>query len=678
MPKFQISAGGGTYEVDAPDEATALSAMGLGGGAKAEPSMAADIAGGIQGGVIRGAASLPGLPGGILSLMDQGADMLARQTVGRAVNAYKTGGQSWAADAQPSVAPGRFSPQAVLPGPDRTVKAVEGAIGETYRPQTTAGKYAASVGEMAGSGLRAVPALAAGLLSEGAGQATAGTAAEPWARAGGAIVGGTAAAAAVRPATGAQQVARAADGMTAQQVDAMEALMRDAASVGVPLTRAEAAQQVTNGATRLADLQRVVEGSGGLKPFMAQRPGQIEAAGARQFDHIVPARPDPSMIGREAGQAADAVIGQATGIINRSTRPLYQQADPQRVGVPVHQAITGDPLYAATLQEVRNNPALNRTVAHLPDDSVGVMHMVARRMGESADNARVPGQANSGNTIAANYADAAAAPMAAAEAVTGGAGGSFAVAQATQAALRQRYLEPLMAGPIGKMAGRDTTTAKAVEALFPPNPVAGGAQEVVDAVGALSQRSPNIARQLVRAHTESVFNEATQAIQSGANQFGGATFAAVLRGNRQQAENLAAAIYAMPGGAQVLPGFDRFLDILQATGQRQRVGSQTAFNTEALAELKRGGSAGTAAALGAGVGVQWPRRVLDAFERWNLGRNVDEVARLLTDPAAAPIFRSLATAEAGTARAHALVSRLVSMSETAGTTSTERSRRPIP
>ena len=341
----------------------------------------------------------------------------------------------------------------------------------------------------------------------------------------------------------------------------------------------------------------------------------------------------------------------------------------QRVGPQVHGALMSDPLFAQVFNEVRGNPALNRTIANLPDDSVGVIDMVQRRMREQATNAAVPGQANSGNTIAAAFQDARRGPIAAAETVTGSRAataaqpaqvGSYEAARAQQEALRTQYLEPLMAGPIGKLANRDIGTRQAIDALFPTNPLPGSAPEIIDAVGALAQRNPMAARQLVRAHVESVFNEATQQLQTGANQFGGAGFAAVLRGNTQQAENLAAAIQGV-GGPQVLQGFDEFLNVLSATGQRQRIGSQTAFNQEAQDILKRGGMVGEAANTVATAGIKLPGRVKEAYEQWRLGQNTQQIAQLFTDPNALGMFRRLAAAAPGSNQAQAIAARLAVM-----------------
>ena len=75
---------------------------------------------------------------------------------------------------------------------------IENLTGPLYEPETTPGKYAQTIGEFAPAvfggpeflGARLMGrAVLPGLASEGAGQATQGTAAEPWARIGGALLG---------------------------------------------------------------------------------------------------------------------------------------------------------------------------------------------------------------------------------------------------------------------------------------------------------------------------------------------------------------------------------------------------------------------------------------------------------------------------------------------------------
>ena len=556
--------------------------------------------------------------------------------------------------------------------------AIHANSGLAYDPKTTAEKYVHSAAEFIPGALLGPGGMAKnaftygvvpGLASEAAGQAPHGTAMEPWARGAAALGTGGLGAFLTRPNNAGAMVSRAAEGMTPQQVDAAERLFQEAQQIGLPLTRAEASQAVTNGATRLADLQRVVEGNGGLKPFMAQRPGQVSEAGDEMLARIGGYTDRPSNIGPQIGEGAENIIRQEQAAINAQTRPLYQHAEQQRVGAPVANALAGDPLYAQTLEEIRNNPALNRTIENLPNDSPGVIDLVQRRMREQADNARVPGQASTSNLMAANFEDARTAPIAAAETATGSQAatamqprtiGTYEAARMAQENLREQQLAPLVNGPIGKLAQRDLPTQQAMDALFPRNPLPNSAREITDAVTRLAAQRPGVAGQLVRAHIESVFNQATRNLQAGASQFGGATFGAAIRGNPQQAANLAASIQALHG-PEALNGFDRFLRVMEATGQRQRIGSQTAFNTEVNKIMGQGGSMQSAVADAASLFTHVPARFRDTLRQWNMGRNTEQIARILTDPQGAEAFRRLALAPPGSAQAGLLVGRLTAL-----------------
>lgn len=625
-------------------------------------SQVADIGKSAISGLDKGMASIAGLPGDIPAWMVAGAAWLRAQKTGKTY-------EEAAAELDKNPLIGR---QSILDfqkrwGSDQ----YHDNSGLKHKPETPAGQVVHTVGEflpgsVIGPGGMVRNAISYGvvpaLASEAAGYATKGTKAEPFARAGAAIAGGIGGAWAGRRGSAGTAISDAAAGATPQQLDAAEQLFQQAQQMGAPITRAEAVQHVTNSATNLGNLQRVVEGSGEMRPFFAERPQQVEQATRQQLDQSFGApSPQPSNIGPQLGEAAGGVVTDVTQAINRQTRPLYQAAETQRVGPQVHAALMGDELYARTLQEIRDNPALNRTIAHLPDDSVGVVDLVQRRLREQADNAAIPGQANTSNLASANYGDARTAPLAAADTVTGsapGVAGTYETARNVQAQLRGQYLEPLMAGPIGKLAARDPTTKRAIEVLFPSNPLPNSQQEIGQAVTALAARNPAAARQVVRAHVESVFNESTQRLQSGANEFGGAGFAAVLRGNPQQAANLEAAVTALRGG-QAYQGFDNFLQVLEAMGTRQRIGSQTAFNQAMQKQLSQGGTGGQAVRVAATGGFGWPRHVMDTVERWRLGRNVGQIADVLTNPQSAALFRQLATTPPTSQKAAALTARLV-------------------
>lgn len=533
-----------------------------------------------------------------------------------------------------------------------------------HEPTTTPGKFAQSGAEfipaslIPGASVRNAVALglAPGLASEAAGQTTEGTAYEPYARAGTAVLAGAAGQWATAPNAAGGAISRASRGATPQQIDAAEELFQRAQQMGVPLTRAEAVQHVTSGATNLGNLQRVVEGSGELRPMMAARPGQVEATARRQFDGIGPAATDPSSVGPAIGEAAQGTVQDVNNAINRSTRPLYDAARRDLVPAPQYQALAQDPRYVEALRTIRNNPELGPEFSQFPDNAVPVVDAVKKLLNTrsevtpvaDATERHLASLRGTAGTNATNAGTRASAP--------------YAQALAEQTRLREQYLNPLMAGPIGKLAKNDIATKRAISALFPENPLPNGQQEITQAVSAVANRNPGAARQLVRTHIESVFNEATQRLQGGLNEFGGAGFAAVLRGNPQQAANLEAAITALRGG-QTYAGFNRFLEVLEAQGSRQRIGSQTAFNQEVQAGLKTGGTVGEALSSIAAGGIKLPSKINQRIEQWRMGGNVREIADILTNPESARLFRQLATMPANSTKAGAVVARLAYLAD---------------
>ena len=149
----------------------------------AQPSTAEDVAksGGI--GLAKGGINLAGMSGDLANLL--------------ALGSKKAGdyiGEKLGAGPSPEVA------APVLPTSEGIKKAVEEKTGEFYKPQTRAGKYSETVGEFLPASLlgpggtlaKLGTGVAAGLGSEGAGQLTEGTKAEPYARIAGALAGGMA------------------------------------------------------------------------------------------------------------------------------------------------------------------------------------------------------------------------------------------------------------------------------------------------------------------------------------------------------------------------------------------------------------------------------------------------------------------------------------------------------
>lgn len=184
MPTFELSANGKTFEIDAPDQGAAVSAFQKMQADK--PSTVSDVAKSTVSGVGKGLTSLAGLPGDLAELGARGIDRASR----------------FVGDKLGMDVPKRED-RAPTYGSSDVQKGVEKYTGEFYKPQTTAGHYAETVGEFApglvgggGAGALARRAatnvLAPGVASEAAGQYTKDTAAEPFARVAGAMAGGLA------------------------------------------------------------------------------------------------------------------------------------------------------------------------------------------------------------------------------------------------------------------------------------------------------------------------------------------------------------------------------------------------------------------------------------------------------------------------------------------------------
>jgi hypothetical protein len=131
-------------------------------------------------------------------------------------------------------------------------------------------------------------------------------------------------------------------------------------------------------------------------------------------------------------------------------------------------------------------------------------------------------------------------------------------------------------------------------------------------------------------------------------------------------------------GNDITNGLNRYLDVLEATGARQRIGSQTAFNTEIRRELgKPGATAETAmAAVFGGAGAAaggapgavlgalgLPQKARDALTRARLGKNMDAIGDILSKPELANKFAELARTAQGSRQSASAIGRLAMIAD---------------
>lgn len=547
--------------------------------------------------------------------------------------------------------------------------------GGLHEPTTTTGDYSRTIGSFIpgaatmGGGSVLSNTLKYGVLpavaSETAGQATKGSDLEPYARAGAALATGGAAAALSRPSTAQGALREAARSIDGQTLGAAQILMNDARRAGVPLTLDEAVQQVTNNGTRLSAVRRVVDNSAGgadtMARFTAPRAGQVQAAGNRAIDAVGPMPAHPYEIGPRVNTAANDYINSARQTINGAADQHYAALAGQRMPQAEYAQISQNPSYQAALHDLRGNAELQPLVGNLPDDSLAVINEVVKRIDRNVEAVRPSAMNPQGadpqmamlRTRARGAADTAAR----------GVSQEYGMARDIVRQGNEGFLDPLRQGPVGQLAGTEDFGTQ-VRTVLPENPIPGGSRATSDALRAVSTRDPEAARALVSQRLRQVFNESTQSNMGGPNAWGGAKFASGIRGNSEQNQALREAINAVngPGAAA---NFDRFLDVLEATGRRPNQGSMTEFNRQITDELKSGGLlSGSAATLASPTKLGTAAR--EAYENWRYGRNTEQLAALLTRQDAAEQLARIARLNPDSPQAQAIAAALIANTAQAG------------
>lgn len=544
-------------------------------------------------------------------------------------------------DAQNPTVMGRVE-SAFGPTTKQLTTGLENAAGSKfYQPQTPEGKYAGNVAQFLTAGVNKgdsaksviTNAVIPGVASEAAGQATEGSKWEPAARLAAAVLSSGAANYATGPSTVDKMTASATRGASDADITAATQLMRDAQGRGVQLTWPEALQQVTNSATQAGRLQRIVEGTpeggGIIAPAMAQRPQQVGQAVNATLDRIAPVT-GPTQTATRAQNAAQGGIDRTNQAINAAESPYYQAANTKTVPPQDLHFISQDPAFQTALQNVRGDAIRNKDIASFGANEVPTLIAVRKELARMEQNALSPGAGMNpdrelarGITPIRDRLDQIITTHAP----------EYGQALGVGAGLREQVLDPLKRGPVGQIAQSENLPGQ-IGALFPAKPMEGTAGETSRAVQILNSQDATAAPALARQHLASTYAEAAQNNIPGANQWGGAKWAAQVAGNPLQRQTLDAGLSALPNGAQVAPDVRGLLQVLEATGKREAAGSKTAFNAS---DLKDMGSAGLLASVvdSAKTGTPLPllSKLKDGFDRARLGARSEEVARgLLADP----------------------------------------------
>ena len=430
-------------------------------------------------------------------------------------------------------------------------------------------------------------------------------------------------------------------GVTPEQLKMAQLLQDKAASIGSPITGAEAIAQVT-GNKSLLGTQRFVENTQASQPtmnqFMAGRPQGQRQAFQSSVDVI--GLPPTSATPVNLQRAGENVIRGAEVSVGQNVAPYFTEAGKNAVPKIDIEGMMQNPRIADAVQAVRssgkyglkNEPAnsvktLIAAKQYLDDEYSKQMNAIT---GAEKNAARVTWSANRQlddflNQVSPDYAQGSK---------------NFEVAQKTQ-------IQPLKAGPVGQIAEGKV----GAETLMPAKPVALYPADIKRAVELLRRKDPDVVPSWTRQQLEAVFNESAQNLQGGPNQFGGPKFAANVTGNKQQRDNLRTLV-TESSGMQAWKGFEDFLDVMEAQGQRMPANSATTFNEMARQEM--GGGLGTKLTT-----PLTPSRFTKGIEQWQMGNNAQTLAKMLTDPDSVKKLEELARTGPKSAKGQILVNSLI-------------------
>lgn len=650
-----VATTGGVQTIPAQNGRPTRVIMDMGSAPAPRTGVAEDVVKAGGSGIAKGVSSLLGLPGDAAEAGAQGINYLTQ------IVSKKLGLDIPNREARPATF-----------GSADIGKAIHSALQELginsdYKPATMPGEFSHTIGEFApaalvgGGGIaaRAAGAVIPAVASETAGQMTKGKPAEPWARGIAAVLGGAGTGLLTRPGSTARALReQLPEGVTPQQVTQAEALINDARQAGVDLAWPEALSQVA-GRPVLTNTMRHLEASpqteARMAEFFGQRPQQVEGATRSALDTIAPVNHAPSSIGHAVGREAEGHVNDVREMINAASEPFYTRAQSVLLTPQEMQRVRALPGYPEAANAVLNDPQLARYVQGMPENSVGFLNEVKKQLDQAGRNAASPVAAQQNMQRSAGFGlDATAVRDAARRASP-----DYDTALAIQSGGREQILQPILDSYVGKLAQKDLTTKKAIDTLFPASPLANSEQEIARAVQTLANRNPRVAGDVVRSYLEQSFNKSARDLHSGVNQAGGAKFRTAIVGDAQQEANLGSAIMALPNGDVRWQGFNRLLEVLEATGTRQNIGSKTAYNM-ARDQADTGGFVRDALKVASNP-LKAAQPIIDRYEKYKLGDNLEQLARIVTDPRSGNLFRAIARMDPGSSAARSVATRLLTI-----------------
>ena len=452
--------------------------------------------------------------------------------------------------------------------------------------------------------------------------------------------------------TPADIVNRQLKGVTPEGMRLAELLQQDSIKLGMPITGPEAIAQAT-GQKGLVTTQRFLENAepsqATMNQFMANRPQGVQQGFQSTMQGVSPNAPT-SRTPVNLEQAGQQVIRGAEKGVTASVEPFYKQGINQMQTLQAGKVLPIMPNEVVALQK---NPAISDAINHVTSNAyTGVkglpandprvltaakVYLDAQYSNFLNKTAGSLDKAKAGNAFGASRElDTYLSTKSPAYAQGSK---NFEVAQKTQ-------LDPMRQGPVGQIAegnvGRDV--------LMPPAPISLYPADIKRTADLLRRKNPEALPDWTRQNLEGIFNETTQKLTAGENQFGGPKFASTIAGNKQQRDNLRTLV-TETGGMQAWQGFEKFLDVAEAQGQRLPANSATSFNEMVKGELGTG-------KVSKALTLLKPSNLVTWAENMQLGQNANMLAKMLTDPDSVNKLQELARTGPKSAKAQAIANSL--------------------
>jgi hypothetical protein len=449
--------------------------------------------------------------------------------------------------------------------------------------------------------------------------------------------------------TPADIVNRNLKGVTPEGMRLAQQLQQNSVRMGMPVTGAEAIAQAT-GQRGLTSTQRFLEqaepSQGTMNQFMAGRPAGVQQGFENVMQGVSPRAPT-STTPMNMQQAGQDVIRGAERNLTASVEPFYRQGMNEMRTLQMGKPLPVLPKDVAVLQK---NPAIEDAISHviadkysgatgLPVTDPRVLDAAKKYLDAQYTRFTDPMAGSLDKTKAAN----AFGGSRELDSFLSSKSPSYAQGSRNYEVAQQTQMQPMRQGPVGQIAEGQVNR----DVLMPPTPISLYPADIKRTAELLRRKDPNALPDWTRQNLESIFNETTQNLATGQNQFGGAKFASTIAGNKQQRDNLRTLV-TETGGMQAWQGFEKFLDVAQAQGQRMPANSATAFNEMIKNELGSG-------VVSKGFTMFKPSNIVNWAENVQLGRNADMLAKMLTDPDSVAKLQELARTGPKSAKAQTLV-----------------------